>query len=147
MKKKVLFISIAFPPKGDPECIQTGRYFRYMSLDDNFSIDVVTSENPTLFMPVDISLADYVKVTGQLIEIPIFESKYLNFLLRKTFPFLLEKPDSKMTFHLQWRDVIKKLKSKPDLIYSRSYPLSSTLMAHKLSHHLRIPWVLHLSDP
>ncbi len=37
---------------------------------------------------------------------------------------------------------------KPDILYSRSYPLSSTLLALKLKKKWReIPWILHLSDP
>ena len=28
--KNVLFVSIAFPPKNDPECLQTAKYFKYL---------------------------------------------------------------------------------------------------------------------
>jgi len=147
MTRRILFVSIAFPPKGDPECIQTARYSYYLSLHQEFVVDVVTSKSPTLFMPLDAALAKYINVSGQVIEIPLYESKYTNFALRKFFPGLLSKPDSKMTFHWQWKKVIKSLKVKPDIIYSRSYPLSSAIMALKLSRFYKIPWVLHLSDP
>src|SRR5690606_15479948 len=147
MTRRILFVSIAFPPKGDPECIQTARYSYYLSLHQEFVVDVVTSKSLTLFLPVDDALAKYVNVAGQVIEIPLYESKYTNFALRKFFPGLLSKPDSKMTFHWQCKRVIKSLKVKPDIIYSRSYPLSSAIMALKLSRFYKVPWVLHLSDP
>jgi glycosyltransferase involved in cell wall biosynthesis len=147
MKKRVLFVSIAFPPKGDPECAQAGRYFRGLSFCENVVVDVVTSANPTLFMPIDPSLLGYANVTGQLIEVSLYESKYTNFILRRIFPKILGQPDSKMTFHWQWKNVVNKIVNKPDVIYSRSYPLSSTIMAWKLSRYFQVPWVLHLSDP
>lgn len=147
MSKRVLFVSIAFPPKADPECIQAARYFYYLSRHDDFKIDVVTSRNPTLFMPVDLSLGRFAEVGGQLIELPICESKYVSFLARKLFPTIIGRPDSKMTFHWQWRKVISSLKVVPDVIYSRSNPLSSSIMALKLAKWYNRPWVMHLSDP
>jgi hypothetical protein len=56
-------------------------------------------------------------------------------------------PDTKQSFHLQFRRVIKKIKTRPDIIYSRSYPLSSAIMAYKLKQQLNVPWIMHLSDP
>ncbi len=145
--KRILFVSIAFPPKGDPECIQAGRYFQCLSDNCSISLDVVTSLSPTLFMAVDKTLEKYANVKGQLIELPIYESKYINFLIRKIFPVFLSRPDNKMSFHWQWRKVVRRLAKKPDVVYSRSYPLSSAIMAKKLATYYNVPWVLHLSDP
>lgn len=147
MTKRILLVSIAFPPKADPECIQTARYYYYMSRASNVVIDVVTSKIPTLFMPADPTLARFSHVNGQLIEVPVYESKYVNYLVRKMRLDLIVRPDSKMTFYWQWRSVVKKLRETPDVIYSRSNPLSSAVMAMKLSRRLNRPWILHLSDP
>jgi len=143
----LLFVSIAFPPKRDPECIQAGRYFYYLSSNKAINIDVVTSKSPTLFMPIDENLNKFDSGWRTKIEVPIYENKYSNFLLRKIVPGGIDYPDSKWSFHKQWRKVIKSLPSKPDIIYSRSFPISSNLMAYNLKQFFNVPWVMHLSDP
>jgi len=145
--KKLLFVSIAFPPKNDPECIQTARYFKYLKGTNKFEVTVITSKSPTLYMPVDPSLNKYAAEPSELIEIPIFENKYLNYAFRKIGFGRLLFPDSKMLFHWQWKKVIKKRPAKPDFIYSRSNPVSSSFMAMKLKQHYQCPWIMHLSDP
>ena len=142
-----LFVSVAFPPKNDPECIQTAKYFKYLSTNADLNIDVVTSSSPTLFMPIDESLDTYVSAIRQKVEIEIYENQYTNFLLRKVSKGAINRPDSKFTFHWQWKKVIRSLHHKPDVIYSRSNPVSSAMMAYKLQKHYRVPWILHLSDP
>lgn len=145
MKRKLLVVSIAMPPKNDPECIQTGRYVKSLSALGEWEISAVTSGDKTLFMPLDKTLESYVEGIN-LVKVPVFESKLTNVLLRKLYPSLMSSPDSKMTFHWQWKSVLKKVE-RPDVIYSRSNPLSSTIMALKLKKHFNVPWVLHLSDP
>lgn len=145
--KNLLFVSIAFPPKNDPECIQTGKYFKYLAKSKNYNIDVVTSKSPTLFMPEDVSLGDYSNGIRQLFEIRIFENKYLNFIIRKLFPNTLNIPDSKFTFNFGFKKIVNKLKEKPNVVYSRSFPMSSTYLASRLANFYNIPWIMHLSDP
>ena len=147
-KKRILFVSIAFPPKKDSEGIQVAKYFRALvEKGHNFSFDVVTSSLPTLNMPYEPEFEEFDSGYEQKITVNIPESKYVNFLLRKIYPAAVNKPDSKFFFSAQWRSVVRKLKKIPDLIYSRSYPLSSALMAYKLASHYQVPWILHLSDP
>jgi hypothetical protein len=143
----LLFVSIAFPPKNDPECLQTAKYFKYLQRDQDLSFSVVTSAKPTLFMPYDAELEKYFKGINSLIEIKVIESKITNYLLRKFFPGGIEYPDSKFTFHWQKRKVLNEMRVAPDVIYSRSNPLSSAILAYKLSVHYGVPWVMHLSDP
>ena len=144
---KVLFCSIAFPPKSDPECLQTAKYFYYLCKDEKLEIDVITSSIPTLFMDEDNSLERYNTGWRKKYEIKIPENKYINGLLRKISPFGIDFPDSKFWFHWKWKSAIKKIESIPDIIYSRSYPLSSTLLAYHLSKSYDVPWIMHLSDP
>ena len=143
----LLFVSIAFPPKNDPECLQTARYFKYLTKQTNWNIDVVTSQQPTLFMPTDASLEKYNKGYRQKIELKIIESKFTNYALRKMGMDKFLFPDSKMTFHWQWKKVISELDHAPSIIYSRSNPMSSAFMAMRLKQHFNCPWVMHLSDP
>ncbi len=146
--KNILFVSIAFPPKLDPECIQTGRYYKYLVRNHpELQFQVVTSASPTRFMPVNDDLQTLLPKNQPTIELKLFEPWPLHALLNKALPLALQFPDSKYSFPLQWRKVIKQLSTPPDLIYSRSYPLSSTLMALKLQKHFGVPWVMHLSDP
>ncbi len=146
-KENLLFVSIAFPPKNDPESLQVAKYFKYLKMNNRFNIDVLTTPNPTLFMPVDVTLNSYLQGYRQLIECDFFENKYLNYVLRKFFPRMINRPDSKYRFQKNWMKAVQEIKVRPDIIYSRSFPLSSTVMAYHLSVYFDVPWVMHLSDP
>lgn len=145
--KNLLFVSIAFPPKNDPECLQTSKYFKYLVRDPRLSITVVTSAIPTLNMDVDTALEKFAIGFKQQITIPVWETKLTNFILRKILPGGIDYPDSKFSFHWQAKRVIRKVQKKPDVIYSRSNPLSSALLAYKLKQYYQVPWIMHLSDP
>lgn len=146
--KNILFVSIAFPPKSDAEGLQVAKYLKYMARlgEGSFTIDAVTSALPTLNMPTDHSLEPMLRGVRQIVELPIYENRYSNFLIRKVLPWAATSPDPKSTFHLQARRVIRQLQNKPDLIYSRSFPMSSAIMAYKLKRIYGVPWVMHLSD-
>lgn len=146
MKPNILFISLAFPPKNCPESLQTAKYFKYLK-DLTGDIQVITAACPSLFMPLDKSLERYLSEETIITELYAPESKYLNSLIRKSFPVLLELPDHKILFTFQTGNITRKLQIEPHIIYSRSYPLSSAFIAYKLRRKLNIPWVLHLSDP
>jgi len=141
---KILLVSIALPPKNDPESLQIAKYVKYLAKTNN--VDAVTSKLPTLWMPFDEKLLNYIKDVKQVISIRIIEPKYLSIFINKLIRRFIW-PDTRFTFHLQYKKVIKQLKNKPDIIYSRAFPLSSIIMAKKLKSHYKVPWVLHLSDP
>ena len=146
--KSVLTVSIAFPPKFDSEGLVVSKYFKYLipACQGRYALDVVTSAIPTLNMHYDPALEGSADGIRQEVAIPIYENKYVNYILRRVWPTLVFNPDSKFTFHWQWRRVVRQLKHKPDLIYSRAFPSSSTLMAQKLKRYYKVPWILHLSD-
>lgn len=145
-KINLLFVSIAFPPKKDPECIQTARYFKYLSQNENLIIEVVTGKPPVLNMPLDTSLVKYDTGYQEKHEISIYENRYWNFLRRKLGIYF--KPDTKWRFY---KNIASSLKTRsvaaPDIIYSRSYPLSSAFAAHCFAKKFQKPWIMHLSDP
>ncbi len=143
----LLLVSIAFPPKRDAESLQVAKYFSALTQLGEAQIDVVTSAPPTLYMPTDDGLSQYARGYRQLVEVDFFEHRYTNFALRKLVPSLMQRPDSRFPFFRKWRSVVRALRTAPDIIYSRSFPLSSTLMAYRLACHFDVPWVLHLGDP
>lgn len=147
MKKKILFISIAFPPKSDPECLQTAKYFYHLQQYKDLQIDVVTSAVPTLYMSYDQRLEPYAEGVHQLINVKIKENRWVNIFRSRLGLQETVFPDSKASFHKQSKRVIKQLKNTPSIIYSRSFPLSSAMMALKLKRYYNIPWIMHLSDP
>ena len=146
--KNLLFVSIAFPPKSDAEGLQVAKYLKYMTRlgAGAFAIDAVTSALPTLNMPHDASLEPMRQGVRQVVELPIYENRYTNFLLRKVLPWAATMPDPKSTFHLQAQRVARQLRARPDLIYSRAFPLSSAVLALRLKRLYGVPWVMHLSD-
>lgn len=148
--KSVLNVSIAFPPKFDSEGLQVAKYYKYLTGacgDEEIALDVVTSAIPTLNMHYDSALESAAQGIRQTVSVKIFENKYTNYLLRHLWPTLAFNPDPKFTFHWQWKSVVRQLKTRPDLIYSRSFPSSSAIMAMKLKEHYGVPWIMHLSDP
>jgi hypothetical protein len=98
-------------------------------------------------MPYDPDLETYAVGVNQLVSIPLYENRYFNYIRNRLGFDETVFPDVKQTFHKQYKKVIQHLKVKPDLIYSRAEPKSSTIMAYKLKQKLNVPWILHMSDP
>lgn len=143
---KVLYVGIAFPPKRDPESLQVAKYCKYLAQTPGLEMEALTSADPTLFMEPDPALNEYRKGIKTVHLLRIIENRYTNFLLRMINPEWLQYPDAKWWFWFQSSGRINAI-SRPDIIYSRSYPVSSTLRALKLKKKWKVPWILHLSDP
>lgn len=56
-------------------------------------------------------------------------------------------PDARVWITRMAGRVVRNLRTKPDIIYSRSQPMSAALLARNLKRRLNIPWIMHLSDP
>lgn len=138
---KILLVSIASPPKSDPESLQVGRYMKYLAKHP-CRIELITTANPTLYMETDPALETY-NTASRTFTYKLIEQRYVNAFLSRYFPILTQFPDPKWSF--RFFDVSRV--QKPDIIYSRSYPLSSTLLAQRVKKKFDVPWVLHLSDP
>jgi glycosyltransferase involved in cell wall biosynthesis len=143
-KRSVLFVSISAPPKNAPESLQAGKYLKYLS--QSCEVTLVTSKITGGWRPKDKSLMSNLKDVFKVIEINIWPNKILYGLVKKVFPRLL-MPDDEVPFSLHSKKVSKALTGKPDIIYSRSTPLSSHFLAYKLKKHFDSAWVMHLSDP
>lgn len=145
-KKKILFISLAFPPKFDSESLQVERVFSQLSLLSNYRFSVITSDrNTTKNMPLSKDMVDYSSSCENYIEVPLKENIFINKFF-SIFGFI-NLPDSKRKFFTKGLAYSGRLTSSPDLIYSRSFPPSSAILACKLASKYKVPWVMHLSDP
>lgn len=144
--KNVLFVSIAAPPKTGAESLQTGKYIKYLSKFHHLYL-VTTSPSDSGWKKKDDMLEENIKHLKQLIYIPSFNNRYFQFLINRILPKSLKKPDNDFLFHYYWKFSLEKLNKKPDIIYSRSTPFSSAIMAMKIHKFLKIPWVMHFSDP
>ena len=144
---KILFISVTSPPELGPESLQVGKYIRELS--KNNQITLLTSKPSEYgWMKNNSSLNIYLKRIEKIITINDFQhsrisSKAITLLFPKKFQF----PDRHFIFSFLSSMARYKIRKSFDLIYSRSMPFSSALMALKLKETLDIPWIMHLSDP
>lgn len=144
--KRILFISISSPPKSGPESLQTGKYLE--GLSKFFSIDLITTRandygwNKKIGNTKDLLLPH----VESLIELNSYSNRFFS-KLKSLLPKQLKFPDENFHFHKSSNYVIKNLYFVPDIIYSRSSPLSSAILAYKIKEKINRPWVMHLSDP
>ena len=145
--RKILVISVSAPPKTGAESIQTARYLKYLSR--HFEICLITSKpEDRSWKRVDPTLSQYSRYIKNKVEIPIFSNTISRLSRYRLIPSRWSFPDSDFLFYFLGILQLKKLRSwEPDLIYSRSTPFSSAILAYKLKKKLNIPWVMHFSDP
>jgi hypothetical protein len=140
----LLLIAPAAPPKSGPEAMQVGRFLA--ALDPAVQVTLVTSPVVQGWEAEDKSLA--IQRPGMRVIAPALPAHRLTQrILGNHRLAALHMPDS--DFWLPWyaKQVIKQLDGTPDVIYSRSAPFSSALLARRLKAILRRPWMMHLSDP
>jgi hypothetical protein len=145
--KKVLLVSIAAPPKTGAESIQTGRYLKHIS--NHFDICLITSSlSQKGWRKSDDSLESYTDYVTKKIEIPTFSNLASRLSRYKLLPSGILYPDADFLFYILGLMSMNQIKSfKPDILYSRSTPVSSAILALKLKKKLKIPWIMHFSDP
>lgn len=146
----ILFVSIAAPPIiTGAECLQVGKFIKYLSADNSLCL-VTTNLPPDNHWQIkDVSQNSLLKNVKQTIALPTLTSfgKYTGFVPRLLLKNQAFKPDSDFLFHHQARIAASRIKSTPDIIYSRSAPFSSAIMGLRLKKLLNKSWVMHLSDP
>lgn len=146
---RILLVSVEAPPSFNPEAFQVGKVLDALRAEPDLVVDVVTAEPP---FGAGRELSDLLAhqphtAPSQVVTIPCRFSRWQRALIRLLIPWLPNRPDWWFLFAWRWRQTVRQLRQPPDLIYSRSFPLSSTLAAARLAAHYRIPWFLHLSDP
>lgn len=142
----VLLIAPDAPPKNTTEAIQARRILT--ELDKHVSGHVVSA------LPVaagtwgqhDASLELGLKnFDAQALWLP-----FHRFTSRVVMSHRLARfhvPDPVMWISWMAGRVLRSLRKRPDIIYSRSSPMSSALLARKIQKKLGVPWIMHLSDP
>lgn len=144
----ILFVSIAAPPKSGAESLQVGKYLHHLTKKAAITL-VTTPVLDTGWKKKDESQFYALEGIKEIIEINTISSfgRWSSFVSKKLFNRWLNKPDTDFLFHWKKEAVLKRMSSKPDVIYSRSTPFSSAILANKLKQKLSVPWVMHLSDP
>lgn len=136
----VLVVSMSAPPQKGAESIQVGRYLKHLT--KVFNIELVTTNTPKKsWIREDKTILNSHFLSNR-IEIFVYWNRYVSKLLK-----VFAKQSPEQQFVNSFEKVIKLVKKKPDIIYSRALPHGSTLLAKQLKKHYNVPWVMHLSDP
>lgn len=141
---KIVLVSLAFPPQLDAEVLQTVKMYKYLKSFDDIDLHVVTgamSEDwRTLFRPA-------IATVGDVTRFDVFSSRYLNHALLLFAPGFASRPDLRRGAIRQAKAIAGALPWRPDMVLSRSYPISSALIGKKLADLFGVPWIMQLSDP
>lgn len=147
---RLLLVSVETPPSNNAEAFQVGKILDELRRCPELIVDVVTADTLSgSFTDLARLLASDPLAThpSQMVHLPCRLSRWQRKALRLTAPWLADQPDWSFRFTWQAQRAVRRLRYKPDVIYSRAFPLSSNLLALKLARHYQVPWLLHLSDP
>lgn len=146
---RILLVSVEAPPANNAEALQVGKVLQALRQITDLAIDVVTSDTPwDSTGSLEAILAATPSISpSQVVQIPCRLPRWQRGMIRFLLPWLPLRPDWWFRFSWGWRQAVSQLRSRPDLIYSRSFPVSSALAAWHLVCWYRVPWFLHLSDP
>ncbi len=144
-KPYVLLIAPHAPPRNGAEAIQVRRILKELDIQATGRLITVAPEAAS-WVHHDASLELKLNhFDTQSLRLPFHRLTSRVFMSQRFR--LFHMPDSLCWIQLQAGTVIKQLTKKPDILYSRSFPLSAALLARGLKKQLSIPWIMHLSDP
>ncbi len=142
----MLVVAPHAPPKNTAEAIQVWRILNELDKHASGRIVQITPNSGSSWEQYDASLELVMKhFDTQLLALPLHP--LANALLSSHRMGHFHVPDSAMWIQWMSGHVTRALTRTPDIIYSRSSPMSGALLAAKLQKKLGIPWVMHLSDP
>ncbi len=142
----ILVIAPHAPPKNTAEAIQVWRILKELDKRARGRLVKITPHSSSSWEQYDASLELELKnFDTQLLALPLH--RFVNLLLTSHHMARFHVPDATMWIKWMSGSVLKALKTKPDIIYSRSSPMSAALLSAKLKQKLGVPWVMHLSDP
>ena len=142
----ILVIAPYAPPKNAAESIQVWRIMRELDKHANGRLVKITPTSSSSWERYDASLELELKhFDTHLLALPMHR---LTSAIVMSHRFArLHVPDSSVWIRAMAGDVVRNLKTRPDVIYSRSSPMSAALLAARLKQKLGVPWIMHLSDP
>jgi hypothetical protein len=147
---RLLLVSVEAPPSNNAEALQVGKILHALRHQPDLAVDVVTADTPA---GEAADLASLLRADreasrpSQVVQLPCRLRRWQRIVVRLFVPWLAHRPDWSFLFTWRWRRVPLELRQRPQLIYSRSFPPSSSLVGLRLARHYRVPWFLHLSDP
>ena len=140
----ILMITPDSPPKSSPESIQVGRYLQ--ELDRNHNIVLVNTPIEAGWVSGDKSLELTLERT-KTISLSMFLHKFMVRLFSSKYFQKFAIPDKDFWIKYKASYVLSQITQRPDVLYSRSLPFSSALLALRIKRKTNLPWIMHLSDP
>lgn len=138
-----MVVSIAAPPKTGAESLQVGKVLKYLSRENSITL-LTESINYNSWATANLS-KDYTLPPENIIYVKSQWNRLIKKAMSYLNPSVFTGPDDKFLFV---KSALKtRMSSQPDVIYSRSLPLSSSIAAYKLHLKTGVPWIMHLSDP
>lgn len=137
-------VSLAFPPKLDAEVLQTAKAHKYLSGLPHTQVHVATSRetgDPLSLLRPRVVTKDGVS------DFDLYRNRYVDYAMLRWAPGLASRPDIKGRAVRSWRAIAAALPWRPDIVLSRSYPITSALLGQKLADYFSVPWIMQLSDP
>lgn len=141
---KVLLVSLAFPPKQDAEVLQTAKLHKYLSVCPKTDMHVVTSAETARLSALR---APQIHTEDGVTRFDLYANRYLTHALLRFLPALASRPDIKRMALSQVSAICGALPWCPDIVLSRSYPISSALLGQEIADYFDVPWIMQLSDP
>ena len=140
---RILTIAYHYPPIQGPESIQANRLIKY-SMKLGLDFDIVTRT-----IGYGKKFSNRIETFGNIARAFSLDNFLIKGTLRVLGNDLEHLPDSERLWYPFAFDLAKKKvkQRKYDIIYSRSIPFSSHLVAYKLKKAFNLPWIAHFSDP
>lgn len=148
MNIRFLVVSAAAPPDSDAESLQVGKILKALSRQPDLQISLATAvpfgaRASKLAKAKAFALCDF----SNVVCVPSILERWQRAVIRLLSPSLAGTPDWWFLFAWRWRYVVNSLVNKPDIVYARSFPLSSLIAARNIADFYSVPLFLHLSDP
>lgn len=142
----ILVIAPHAPPKNTAEAIQVWRIMKELDKHAKGRLVKIIPKSGSSWEQYDPSLELPLEhFDTQILALPLHN--VINPVIMSQRMSRFHVPDSAMWIQWETSKVIRALDHTPDLIYSRSSPMSAALLSAKLKKRLNIPWIMHLSDP
>jgi glycosyltransferase involved in cell wall biosynthesis len=145
----IWMVSYLAPPQLNAESILVAKTVRHL-IDQSQQVTLITSKLDPDFK-VDHQLEKYM---GEQVQVERFSNGYPSWkvsrrMLQRTLQSVAGDPQNIWTKAVrQWSDVQnKKSQVRPDMLYSRSQPGSSHIVALHMKRIFDVPWVAQFNDP
>ena len=142
----ILVIAPYAPPINVAEAIQVGRIMKELDHFANGQLVKIAPVSSSPWERYDASLELKLQhFSTQLLALPLHRLSGAVLMSHRMTRWHV--PDASRWIQWLFAKVLRNIKIPPDIIYSRSSPMSAALFAARMKDALGVPWVMHLSDP